>query len=273
MNISIPRGRIQRNSGIARLASSGNSGRTMLARLYQSGNAKIRVPARHDSKSLEAVMINIAGGMTGGDLLDWEFAAENGSTLTLTTQASEKVYKSTSGHSKADIRLRASDGSRINWLPQETILFDRARLVRTIELDLFDGSSALIVEPLVFGRQAMGETLEEAMIRDQWRVRSNGQMIHAEALEMTGALHDQLARKSITNGNSAIATVLLISPKAEKFLDDARKIIGESGGVSSWNGKLLARLGAVDGYLLRHTLVPLIRLLNDDAALPKSWSL
>lgn len=245
----------------------------MLSRLYQCGNAKIRVPARHNDKSLEAVMINIAGGMTGGDVLDWEFSADNASTLTLTTQASEKVYKSTSGHSKADIRLKASGGSRINWLPQETILFDRARLKRSIELDLLEGSSALIVEPIVFGRQAMGENVEEARIRDRWRVRMDGQLIHAEAFEMAGDLHDQLARKAIANGSRAIASVLLISPRAERFPDDARKIIGERGGVSCWNGKLLARLVADDGYLLRQTLVPLIQLLNDNAALPKSWAL
>ena len=264
---------MQRNAGSARLRVTGVSGNTMLENMYQSGNAKLRIPERHQSGPLEAVMINISGGMTGGDSLDWTFSAQDSAELTLTSQACEKIYKSGSGQAVANIALSASRGSRINWLPQETIVFDRANLLRKIDIDLSKCASALMVESLVFGRKAMGEIVKDAEIRDRWRVHQNGVLIHAEEFRICGAVDEQLSCAAIAAGNKALATVLFVSPSVEQFVPTLNGIIGESGSVSCWNDKLVLRLLAVDSYDLRHSLIPVIQCLAGGQRLPKCWTL
>lgn len=273
MTINVTIDLMQRNAGIGRLSASGASGVTRLKNLYQSGNGKIRIPRRAGHKDLEAVMINIAGGMTGGDTLEWAFEAVEGADLTVTTQACEKIYKSNGGRADTHIALRAASGARINWLPQETILYDGSALDRVINVDLDGDASALIVEPLMFGRQAMGESVRLASIHDRWRIYQNKELIHAEEFRMDGDIANQLSHRAIGNGNCAFATALLITPNAESYLSEVRKIIGDKGGASYVDGKLLLRLVARDSYRLRKTLIPVINCLHGSAQMPKCWTL
>ena len=266
----------QRVDARARLAVRHAEGRTRIERLYQEGAAKIRMP-EVQAGPLEAILINTAGGLTGGDRIAWEIDAGRGTSVTLTTQACEKLYRSRSGEARAEVRLSAEKGARIAWLPQETIVYDRSCFSRRLEVDLAEGAQALIVEATLFGRLAMGESVSQAMFRDRWRVRRDGRLIHAEAFSIGPDLAATLARPAATGSAVAIATVLLVSPSAEAFLPEVRKIIGEEGGASFWSvggtGKLLARLVAEDGYALRKRLTPLVGLLNGQAGLPKVWSL
>jgi len=266
----------QRVAGSAGLACFLRDGRTRLRRLHQDGAARIRMPAT-DGGPLEAVLINTAGGLTGGDRLGWSVEAGAGASVSLTTQACEKVYRSAAGQAEVAVRLDAAPGACIAWLPQETIVFDRAAFSRTLEVDLAAGAEALLVEATVFGRLAMGERAEQGTFRDRWRVRQEGILVHAEALRIGPGIAASLARPAVAGGATAVATVLLVSGRAESMLDQVRAVIGGEGGASFWtagrSGKLLARLHAVDGYRLRRRLVPLVRLLNGAAGLPKSWSL
>jgi urease accessory protein len=266
----------QRVDARARLAVRRSGGFTRIERLYQEGAAKIRMPeVRADP--LEAILINTAGGLTGGDRIAWEIEAGPGASVAVTTQACEKLYRSRSGGARAEVRLTAAEGARIAWLPQETIAYDRSSFSRWLEVDLAEDAEALIVEATLFGRLAMGETVSQALFRDRWRVRQAGRLIHAEAFAIGPDVAATLARPAATGGCTAVAMVLLISPDAEGLLAEARDIVGEDGGASFWTvggtGKLLARLVAGDGYGLRKRLAPLVGLLNGQAGLPKVWSL
>lgn len=266
----------QRVDARARLCVRRADGRTRIDRLYQEGAAKIRMPqVRTDP--LEAILINTAGGLTGGDRIGWEIEAGAGASVTITTQACEKAYRSHSGNARVDVRLSAAEGGRIAWLPQETIVYDQSSLERRLEVDLADGAEALIVEATLFGRRAMGEVVNQALFRDRWRVRSDGRLIHAEAFSIGPDLAATLARPTATSGGLAVATILFVSPSAESFLAEARQIVGNEGGASFWTvngtGKLLARVVSGDGYSLRKRLAPLVGLLNGQAGLPKIWSL
>jgi urease accessory protein len=266
----------QRVDARARLAVHRAEGLTRVGRLYQDGAAKIRMP-EVSADPLEAILINTAGGLTGGDRVAWEIEAGPGASVAVTTQACEKLYRSRSGEARADVKLSASERARIAWLPQETIVYDRSCFSRRLEVDLAKGAEALIVEATLFGRRAMGETVSQAMFSDRWRVRQGGRLVHAEAFSVGPDLAATLARPAVANGAVAVATVLLVSPDAETLVPQAREIIGEEGGASFWTvtgtGKLLARLVAGDGYGLRKRLAPLVRLLNGQAGLPKVWSL
>jgi len=267
---------LQRVAGGARLAVRHVEGRSRLAELYQEGAAKIRMP-RSNADPLEAVLINTAGGMTGGDRLSWEIAAGEGASVVATTQACEKVYKALSGRAQTTVKLSAAAGGRIAWLPQETIMFDRAAFSRTLVAELAADAQALIVEATIFGRHAMGEAVNDGSFRDRWRISCGGHLVHAEEFSIGPRISEILARTAVAGGGGAVATVLCISPAGEYLLDEARAILGEQGSASFWRmgqtGKLLARLCARDGYSLRKPLTSLIALLNEQAGLPKVWSI
>jgi urease accessory protein len=266
----------QRVSARGALAVARRHGRTRLDRLFQEGAAKIRMP-RSDGEPLEAILINTAGGMTGGDRLAWEIDAGADTSVMVTTQASEKVYRAASGQAEMAIRLSAEENGRLAWLPQETILFDRAAFSRRLDVDLAAGAQALIAEATVFGRGAMGERVERGIFRDRWHVVQAGRLVHAEAFAIGPDIHASLGKRAVLAGAAAMATVLLVAPDTDAWLDKVRDIVGERGGASAWSvggtGKLLARLYDDDGYSLRKRLVPLLRLLNGRAGMPKCWSL
>lgn len=266
----------QRVAGVARLGCDWNGGRTRLRRLYQDGSAKIRMPAV-SADPLEAVLINTAGGLTGGDRLAWEVDVGAGASATITTQACEKIYRAASDRAEVRVQLSAGEGGHITWLPQETIVFDRSAFARTLDVELAAGAEALILEATVFGRLAMGERAWQGQFHDRWRVRQEAALIHAEEFRIGTDIAATLNRPAVAGGGIAVATLLMVSPRAEALLEPARAMVGGQGGVSFWSvrksGKLLARLFAEDGYQLRKRLVPLVELLNGRAGLPKLWSL
>lgn len=262
----------QRSSGAGRLSVVSRDGETRLEGLFQQGCAKLRIPKGRDRSILEAVMINTAGGMTGGDRLAWTFEAGPGTKLTITSQACEKVYKSVGGIARTDATIRAMAGSTLAWLPQETILFDRCAFQRTIDAEIDTGAEALFIEAMVFGRRSMGEIVRMGDIRDRWRIRRNGRLIHAEEFRVHGNVDEILSGSATSGGRVAVATLLLLSFSAEARLADIRDVVGDEGGVSCWNGKLLARIVTQDGYQLRKRLCSLVTLLNPGAMLPKVWA-
>jgi urease accessory protein len=268
--------RPQRVEARGRLAVANLRGRTRLRNLFQDGAAKIRMP-RSEHDPLEAILINTAGGLTGGDRLGWDIDIGSAASAVITTQASEKIYRAASGRAEVAVRLSVAAGGRLAWLPQETIMFDRAAFLRRLDIELAPGAEALIAEATVFGRTAMGERVERGIFCDRWRLAVAGRLVHAEEFAVGPLVHPVLAAPAVLGGARAMATVLLVSSDADAFLGKAREIIGEEGGASAWSvagtGKLLARLYSADGYKLRKRLVPLLGLLNGQAGMPKCWSL
>lgn len=268
--------KLQRVSASGGLSVRRRDGTTRLERLYQEGAAKIRLPARGDGP-LEAILINTAGGLTGGDRLAWDIEAGEDTAVTVTTQACEKVYRTTAGHAEVTCKVVGRSGARVAWLPQETIVYDRSAFRRTLDVTLAEDAEALLVEATIFGRRAMGETVRTAIFRDRWRVRCGDRLVHAEDFAIGPDVAATIGRKAGLGGAAACATVLLVGTAAAAHLDAVRTIVDGAGGASAWQvgstGKLLARLVATDGYALRERLVPLVAMLNGQASLPKTWSL
>ncbi|PRD43484.1 urease accessory protein [Phyllobacterium phragmitis] len=264
--------RPQRTSGEGRLSVKKTGDRTRIDRLFQEGSAKLRFP-QNPGGHLEAVMINTAGGLTGGDRMRWQFSLGEDCRASLTTQACEKIYKAEEGSTATvDTVIDVAEGGSVAWLPQETILFERSALHRRLTVNLAPTATALIVETVVFGRKAMGEDIGTATFRDCWRIRRGATLEHAENFSIGPDAGAMLARPALFGGKRVFASVLLVAEDCERHLDGARTIIGKDGGVSAWSGKLLARLVDDDAYSLRKRLIPLIGLLNKKAELPKVWS-
>src|SRR5690606_904142 len=151
------------------------------------------------------------------------------------------------------------------------ILFDRSSLKRRLEADIAADATLLLVEAVVFGRTAMGEGVAEGAFHDRWRIRRGGRLFFADDVAFRGGLADQLRHNAILAGATATATLFYAGEDAERRLDAVREALGEHGGASAWDGRLLARVVAVGSLELRRALVPAIAALRDDAPLPRSW--
>ncbi|MDZ4373445.1 MAG: urease accessory protein UreD [Phenylobacterium sp.] len=264
---------LQRARGQGRIAVHADGGRTRLSRLYQDGCAKIRLPHDAAATGLEAVLINTAGGVTGGDRMDWVGDVGAGARLTLTSQACEKVYRARDGSAELGATLTAGPGARLDWLPQETIVFDGGGVRRTLHAELDETATFLACEAVVLGRTAMDETVRYGEVRDRWRVRRGGQLIFADDLRLSGAISEIAASTAALGGARAFASLLLVDREPERFLTPVRAALGVNGGASAFDGRLFARVTASDGFELRRVLVPALEILRDGAPLPRVWRL
>ncbi|APE45407.1 urease accessory protein [Sulfitobacter alexandrii] len=248
-------------------------GVTRLSRLRQSGAMKLILP-RVFRPDVEAVIVNTAGGVTGGDQLALAATARPGACLTLSTQAAERIYRAQPGETgRVATTLTVGQGARINWLPQETILFDHAALDRRLKVDLARDATFLMVETLVFGRAAMGEVLGNAHLRDRIAIDRDGAPLFRDGIALDGDVQAHLARPAIAGGAGAVATVVLAGVAADGFLAPLRALLPRDAGASLLpGGVLVARLLAADSFELRRALIPALLLLND-GRLPLNWRL
>ncbi|HEY2136006.1 MAG TPA: urease accessory protein UreD [Xanthobacteraceae bacterium] len=258
-----------RARGRIALAVAAHDGVTRRLRVDEQSSLRVRFPGG-GRQELEAVLVNTAGGMAGGDRFDIELAVGEGAQLLFGTTAAEKVYRSLGPATSVAVKLTLAAGARLRWLPQETILFDRAHLARSIEVDMAAGASLLLAEAFVFGRSAMGETVDDGEIADRWRVRLDGRLVFAESVRLTGAIARKLAEPAAAAGGCAVATVLSV-PGDDRQVEAVRaaQFSGEVG-ISAWNGIAVVRLCAQDGAALRRDLAAVLAALAT-GPLPKLW--
>jgi urease accessory protein len=246
-------------------------GMTRRRELHEAGSLRVRFPSPEQG-GLSAVFVNTAGGVAGGDRFNIDIVAREQARLTVTTAAAEKIYRSHGPEARLDIRLRAEGGSYLAWLPQETILFDRARVSRSFEIDLDATASLLLCEIVVFGRTAMNETMNEGRFIDRWRLRRDGKLIYAETVRLDGDIGAKLARSAVAGGGVAIGTAL-IAPGDEALVErirEAADLFGGEVGVSAWNGFAMARFCAQDAARLRTDMIRVLQRVSP-AALPRIW--
>jgi len=262
----------QRAKGEGQIITQVRDGATRIGRLYQEGCAKLRFPNTH-ANHLEAVLINTAGGLTGGDDLRWSAQAAPGSRLVVTTQACERIYRSLGKPAEIRTQLHVGAGAHLDWLPQETILFERSQLDRTLDVELEDGASFCAVEAVLLGRDAMGEESRLAEFRDRWTIRRKGRLTHAERARL-GTKNNERENISLLAGARAFATLLYVGPLAERTQARIAPLLaGKRIGMSRIGEKLVIRALAASGLDLRRLIVPLLSELSPIGSLPRVWHL
>ncbi len=274
---------------------------TVLDGLRQVGCLKARFPRALVSGWIDVVTLNMSGGIAGGDRVDSTFDVRAGARASIAAQAAERFYRTLPGSEPSRVRTRIAveAGGAAEWLPQETILFDRCALDRRLEVDLAEDAWFLGVESLVFGRAAMGEVVNQAWLRDLIRVRRSGRLLLHDAVRLEGEVAATLRRRAVADGARAVATVLHVAPDAETMLvpvrealtlhlsglregADARSATGEGpahtpmrvaseSAASAWNGMLIARVLAASGAALRAAVVAVLRVLRGERPLPRVW--
>jgi urease accessory protein len=241
-------------------------------RVHEAGSLRVRFPNGNSQAALDAVIVNTGGGMTGGDRFAIDIEVGAGARLTVTTAAAEKIYRSLGPDTDICVKLDVGAGGALAWLPQETIVFDHARLRRSIDVALARDAKLLLAEAAVFGRSAMGETVVKGHFFDRWRLRVDGALVFAETLRLDGDIAQRLTQRAIASGGVAVASVIKYpgndaDAAAIRAMQD--RFTGEVG-ISAWNGLVVARLVATDGAALRRDLVAVLTAL-DAAPLPRLW--
>lgn len=228
-----------------------------LNHLYQQGCAKILLPKTYGDVP-EAVIVNTAGGLTGGDVFEVSCAAEEGASLCVSSQTAERVYRADSGVARVVNELNVGVGSHFDWLPQETILYEGSGLARQLNVQLAGDTQFLAIESVVLGRKASGETLARCKLNDQWRIWRDGKLVYADGLRFGPNVGGVFERQVIFGGARAFATLIYVAPDAQDRLALARSLLKEvqaKAVASAWNSMLVVRFLAEDSQNLRESLI------------------
>jgi urease accessory protein len=245
---------------------------TVRTRVHESGALRLRFPNSQTKDALDAVIVNTAGGMAGGDRFDLDVEVGADARLTVTTAAAEKVYRSLGPPTEITVKLDVEANAALVWLPQLMIGFDQMRLRRTIEVSLARTARLLLAEATVFGRSAMGEIVRDGQFLDRRRVRLNGVLVFAETIGIDGDIARCLAESAVAKRGVAVASILKIPGNAEcaAAVRSIQESFAGEVGISAWNGVAVARLVAPDGATLQRDLISVLNAL-DAAPLPRLW--
>jgi urease accessory protein len=242
-------------------------------RIEESGSMRIRLP-RGEGAGLDAVLVNTGGGIACGDRFAVEIEAGAEAIVTVATPAAEKVYRSDGPVAELSVDLKLHAGARLDWLPQETLLFDQARLVRKFDASMPEEARLSLFEAVVFGREARAERMTQGLLQDRWRIRRGHRLVYADTLRLEGPIADLLQKPSVGNGARAIATFIHVAPDAEARLEQAREHLSSGNGceaaASAWNGILAVRFCAMTIEGLRASACPFLLAFRGEP-LPRVW--
>ncbi len=264
----------QRAHGTLRLSFKRRGGTTVLDGLRQEGCLKARFPRAEHGAWAGAITLNSSGGVAGGDALDTAVTVGPGTRATVASQAAERFYRALPGTAPARVStmLNVAPGAALEWLPQESILFDRCAVRRRLSVDLAGDAWFLGVEQLVFGRTAMGEAVRDAWVRDRIELRRDGRLLLHDAIRLDGPVQSLLDRRATGGAGRGVATLVHAAPDAEARLDALREALaGYDAGASAWDGLLVARIVAADGACLRAAAVAGLAVLRAARPLPRVW--
>jgi urease accessory protein len=270
---------MQRAKGFARIVLSGSDRRTRIVDIFERSPLRVMFP-RVGAEVEEAVLINTAGGIAGGDELESVLSAQADASIRVTTQAAEKVYRALSQPARITTNLRVGNAAKLAWLPQETILFNGGRLIRKMEIDVSSGAEVLALEWLVLGRALNGEEVHGGHITDSWRVRQDGRLIWADSFRITDRAFPNIRRHALLGNCIAIATLIYYGAQLESSLDhfrDILRLLGCYSGASAVGGLIITRFAAHSAFDLRCALRGFLENVRLEPRsglfrVPKMWS-
>lgn len=246
---------------------------TKLIDTFETGGLRLRTP--NAGEWAEAVVLNTAGGLAGGDEARMSFVVGANADVCITTQSAEKIYRAEQKPVVLDAEIRVDDYASLVWMPQETILFDGSGLKRSLTIEMAENASVLAVESTVFGRVARGERLSAGLFRDRWRIRRGGRLAFADDVRLAGAISETIEKVAVGNGAHAIATLAFLSPSAGAYLPIVRAVVETDridGGASAWDEMLIVRLAGRDPLDVRNIVSEILLRLSKNP-LPRVWSI
>lgn len=262
--------RHQRSHGHAAVAFSG----LRLAGLRQQGSAKVLLPRVRGVP--EVVFLNTSGGLTAGDTLDYALDLGAGTRVVATTQAAERAYRAEGGGARVTVTHRVGAGGWLDWVPQETLIFEGANLSRETTLSLAPDAGCLMLEAVVLGRAAMGEVVQNLHFSDIRKIERAGKPVFLEPFLLNSNILAKGPRAGLLGSARAFATLVLCAQGAEEAVGAARAALTEPGveaAASGFDGKCVVRLLAEDGWPLRKQILKLMQALRRGAPPPRVWQI
>src|SRR5215475_2074342 len=271
---------LQRAKGSGRIVLSGSEKGTRIMDIFQRAPLRIMFPRTTGAAVEEAVLINTAGGIAGADRLQFDVTALSNSSIAVTSQAAEKIYRALDEPARIATRLKACAAAKLAWLPQETIVFNRGRLSRKTEIDVCSGAELLALEWLVLGRAAFGEEVVGGHISDSWLVKKDGRLIWADTFRATDETFPHLHRKALLANCKAVATLIYFGPHLEArlgFLRDIATSLECHCAATSVGGLIIVRFAAKVSSDLRRALQRMLQQFSGELGagpfrVPKMWS-
>jgi urease accessory protein len=271
---------LQRAEGCGRVVLSGSEKGTRIMDIFQRSPIRIMFPRTGRGAIEEAVLVNTSGGIAGGDRLDVSVTALAKSSIAVTSQAAEKVYRALNEPARIATKLKACEAAKLAWLPQETIVFNQARLCRETQIEVSPGAELLALEWLVLGRAAHGEQMVGGHITDSWRVKNEGRLIWADSFRVTDGMFPRLHRTSLLSNCKAIGTLIYFGPCLEarlEFLRDIAHSLECRCAATAVAGLIIVRFAATVCSDLRLALCSFLRQFSREFGpgpfrVPKMWS-
>jgi len=271
---------LQRAEGSCRIVLSGSEKGTRVMDVFQRSPIRVLFPRANGAAVEEAVLVNTAGGIAGGDRLEYSVTVLANASIVVTSQAAEKVYRALNEPARIATKLKASEGAKLAWLPHETIAFNRARISRKTEIEISSGAELLALEWLVLGRAAHGEEMRGGRITDSWRVKKDGRLIWGDSFRVTNEIFPHLGRKALLSDCKAIATLLYFGPNLEIRLEILRDLAPSLRclcAATLVSGLMVVRFAATDSSNLRLALRTVLQLFGRELdpgpfRVPKMWS-
>lgn len=260
----------QRAKGRAHIVLKNREGQTVLDDLHQSGSLKLFLPKNHASR-MDGVVVNTAGGIAGGDRLEVSANLENDCDFCMTSQTAERVYKCLDQPGRVESRFSLGENASLDWLPQETILFDGCRLERCLDVSMPKSATLTLLESVVLGRKAMGETVKTCHFSDRWNIVRDDRLVFADYLKFASPA--KLGGCATFGGIGAFATLVHIAPNAELRLNEMRSLLtfdAVRAAASAWNGLMVVRFASSDGFHLRNALTHILKNFRNHP-LPAVW--
>jgi urease accessory protein len=271
---------LQRAKGSCRIVLGSSERGTRIMDVYQRSPIRVLFPRTAGTQVQEAVLVNTSGGIAGGDRLESSVTAMDNASIAVTTQAAEKVYRAINESAHITTILRARDAAKLAWLPQETIVFNRARVCRRTQIEVSSRSELLALEWLVLGRAAHGEKISAGDIMDSWRVRKDGQLVWADTFRSTDEVFPHLSRKALLSDCTAVATLLYFGPDLQshlQFMRDLAPSLECQSAATLVRGLMVVRFAAKVSCDLRAALRNLLQQFGNQLApgpfrVPRLWS-
>ncbi len=262
---------MQRSHGEAVVALDMAADNARLTRLGQRGSAKAILPQVGDVP--EVVFLNTSGGLTGGDTLSYRLTLGAGTRAVATTQTAERAYRAGAGVGTVSVDLAVGTGGWLDWLPQETILFDASALVRRTTIELAGTAGCLALEAVVLGRPAMAEVVRQVVLRDTRLIRRDGVPVMLEPLVLADA--SLQAGLAVLGDARAFASLIMVGDGCDTALTAVRHVLDEPGvaaAASTWDGKMSVRMLARDGWPLRRQIRRALDAIRR-GPLPRVWQM
>ena len=193
-------------------------GKTALVRLSHQGPLRIQ-KLFHDGDLAHCYLLHPPGGMVSGDSLQSRFRVHQGAKVLITTPASGKLYQARKNQilQTARTHINITSDAFCAYLPQDTIVFDRA--FGELESFLTVDSNATFIgwEHLIFGRRAGGYPFESGQLMQSLRIVREGRLLFRENLRLTPRT---LKAASGLNGMVSFASVTLVLPASSSQTSD-----------------------------------------------------